>query len=498
MNVKDLQALVESEAKFRQFADNAEVVFWVCEPDVSKFHYISPGYEKIWSRSCADVYSNPRSFLESVHPDDLERVVAAATGVQACHMNEDYRIIRADGQVRWVNDRTFPVYDEQGKLSRMVGIAYDITDRKKTELYLHDTEAKFYQFANNADIVFWVCEPDASKFYYISPGYEKIWGRSCESIYENPRSFLESVHPDDFERVFAAATGENACNMNEDYRIIRTNGQVRWVNDRTFPVYDERGNVYRMAGIAEDITYRKLAEAEVLKTLQRERELSDAKSSFIATTSHEIRTPLATIQSSLDMLQHYTDRLNEDKKQGHFQKIENAVQRIKQIVQDTLLLSEGEAGTLQFEPKLVDVVQLCKGILEGITDNKNRIEFETNSNTTQVDLDSKLISYIINNLLENALKYSPQNTTVKFDLNCTESAVIFSIQDQGIGIPEENLPHIFDSFYRANNVEMSSGTGLGLAIVKQCVDLHKGEIEVISKVDEGTTFTITLRMAVRS
>jgi signal transduction histidine kinase len=191
-------------------------------------------------------------------------------------------------------------------------------------------------------------------------------------------------------------------------------------------------------------------------------------------------------------LNHYADRLNEDKKQKHFQKIETAVQRIKQIVQDTLLLSEAEAGTLQFEPKLVNIAQLCQEIIEGITDKTNRIEFIANTDITQVKLDSKLISCIINNLLENALKYSPQNTTVKFNLSCTQSSVILSIQDQGIGIPQENLPHIFDSFYRANNVARSSGTGLGLAIVKQCVDLHKGEIEVISKINEGTTFIITL------
>ncbi len=184
------------------------------------------------------------------------------------------------------------------------------------------------------------------------------------------------------------------------------------------------------------------------------------------------------------------------KKKDIFKKIEIAVQRIQQIVQDTLLLSEGEAGTLQFKPKLVDVVQLCQEIIEGIADNKNRIEFTTNRDITQVELDSKLIGYIINNLLENALKYSPQNTTIKFDLNCTQFAVIFSIQDQGIGIPQENLPHIFDSFYRANNVDTISGTGLGLAIVKQCVDLHKGEIEVSSVVAEGTTFIITLPIVV--
>ncbi|NJL65177.1 MAG: GAF domain-containing protein [Methylacidiphilales bacterium] len=236
---------------------------------------------------------------------------------------------------------------------------------------------------------------------------------------------------------------------------------------------------------------QQLAEQEVCKALQRERELSEAKSNFIATTSHEIRTPLATIQSSLDLLQYYNDKLADEKKKSHFRKIETAVQRIKQIVQDTLLLSESEAGTLQFELKRIDAVKLCKEIIEVFID-RHRIEFSTNGDITPVKLDSKLVSYILNNLLENALKYSSPNTTVKFNLNFTPEAVIFMIQDQGIGIPKEDLSNIFDSFYRADNVGLSSGTGLGLAIVKQCVDLHRGKITVHSVINQGTTFSVTI------
>jgi signal transduction histidine kinase len=236
---------------------------------------------------------------------------------------------------------------------------------------------------------------------------------------------------------------------------------------------------------------QQLAEQEVCKALQRERELSEAKSNFIATTSHEIRTPLATIQSSLDLLQYYSDKLVEEKKQSHFRKIEGAIQRIKQIVQDSLLLSETEAGTLQFQPKMVDVVKLCQETIELIIDKK-RIEFTTAGDIIPVQLDPKLVSYILNNLLQNALKYSSSNTTVKFNLNFTSEAVIFIIQDQGIGIPEDNLSKIFDSFYRADNVGTTPGTGLGLAIVKQCVELHQGEITINSVINQGTTFSVTL------
>ena len=115
----------------------------------------------------------------------------------------------------------------------------------------------FEQFANNVDFAFWVSSPDVTHYYYMSPGYEKIWGRTVASLIENPHSFLEAVHPNDIERVTQAAIGKEPWNMDEEYRIIRPDGTERWVRDRTFPIYDEQGNVDRMTGIVEDIKKRK-------------------------------------------------------------------------------------------------------------------------------------------------------------------------------------------------------------------------------------------------
>lgn len=485
----------QSLKQFCQFAENVDIVFWVCDVEVTQFLYISPTYEKIWGRSCASLYERPLSFVDSIHPEDLPSKMAAIQR-NPTSMNELYRIIQPDGTIRWIHDRTFPVLDENGKVYRMVGIAEDITKRKVAETSLRESEEKFQQFANNADIVFWVCEPDASKFYYISPAYEKIWGKSCASIYDNPQSFLESVHPDDYNRVITATEGENACNMNEDYRIIRPDGSIRWVNERTFPVYDNQGKVFRMTGIAEDITVRKNAEAEALKALQRERELSDIKSQFVTATSHEVRTPLAVIQSSIDILQHYTDSLSEDKKQRHFKKIESAISKIQNLVQNVLSLSESEADSLQFQPHNIDVESLCQEIITNITENSNnhnRIQFNFIDGTYRMfSLDPRLVGHILNNLLDNALKYSNQNSIINFDVNCEQQSITFCIEDKGIGIHEEDLPYIFDSFYRAKNVGTASGMGLGLFITKECVNLHKGEITVNSTVGEGTRFVITL------
>ncbi|MGB3639526.1 MAG: PAS domain-containing protein, partial [Rivularia sp. (in: cyanobacteria)] len=427
------------------------------------------------------------------HPDDVERVTQAAVGKQPWNMDEEYRIIRPDGTIRWVRDRTFPVYDEQGNIHRMTGTAEDITERKKEQKDLHQSLDQFKQLAENVDIVFWVCDVDVTQFLYISPTYEKIWGRSCASLYENPLSFLDTVHPEDLPSKMAAIKN-NPTSMDEEYRISQPNGTMRWIRDRTFPVKDENGEVFRMVGVAEDITYRKQAEEETYKALQREREFSNAKSEFIATISHEIRTPLSVIQSSADILHHNINKLTDDKKQKHFHKMDSAVQRITSIVQDLLIIAEDEAGSLKFNPTEVNLVQLCKEIINTIVNyNNRRIEFKLSGDgATTAMVDSKIINHILVNLLENALKYSQPDQKVQFELDLSPSKITFRIRDQGIGIPTDNLSHIFDSFYRANNVETKPGTGLGLSIVKRCVDLHGGGIAVNSTVGEGTIFTVTL------
>ena len=343
---------------FEQFANNVDIAFWISSPDITKFYYISPGYEKIWGSTVASLIENPHKFNCAIHPDDVERVTQATADKQPWNMDEEYRIIRPEGTECWIHHRTYPIYDEQGKIHRIAGIAEDITQRKEEQKELHQSLEQFKQLAENIDIVFWVCNVDFSEFLYISPTYEKIWGKSCILLYDQPTSFLDPVHPEDLPRKIQAIKN-NPTSMNEEYRIIQPHGTIRWIRDRTFPVKDENGQVYHMVGISEDITYRKQAEEERYKALQRERELSNTKSEFIAAISHEIRTPLSVIQSSLDILQHHINKLTDDKKKKHFTKIDSAVKRITSIVQDVLIIAEDEAGSLQFQPNEVDVGILC-------------------------------------------------------------------------------------------------------------------------------------------
>jgi PAS domain S-box-containing protein len=170
------------------------------------------------------------------------------------------RILRADGQFRWVSTTKVPVLGKDGRVTGTVGITRDITERRRVDEALRESEARFRQMAENIDQAFWLIGPSEDDRVYISPAYEKIWGRSCRSWHEKPESWLDAVHPEDRERVAAKLHETSQTDYEMEYRIVRPDGAVRWVRNRAFPIFDERGKLRRTAGFSEDITERKWAE----------------------------------------------------------------------------------------------------------------------------------------------------------------------------------------------------------------------------------------------
>lgn len=259
--------------------------------------------------------------------------------------------------------------------------------------------------------------------------------------------------------------------------------------------------------LQREVASRKSLEEELRQALNKEKELNDLKSRIVSVVSHEYRTPLATILSSAELLEHYSHKWSDEKKQRHLQRIQTTVQHLTKLVSDVLLFSKAEAGKLEFKPLPMDLVAFCKEIVEefqltakpGLTINFNCID---NSEQTswcinqgwfdKAYLDEKLLRQILSNLLSNGIKYSPDGGDIQFDLIMSDNSTMFRIQDSGIGIPPEDQERLFEAFQRSSNVGTISGTGLGLAIVKKCVNLHGGQICVDSEVGVGTAFTVTL------
>ncbi len=244
----------------------------------------------------------------------------------------------------------------------------------------------------------------------------------------------------------------------------------------------------------QNITPAKQAEAELRESLEKERELSELKSRFIAMTSHEFRTPLTTILSSAELLDVYSEKWSDERKQKHLKRIQQAVRHMEGLVNDVLFFGSAQAGKLNFEQAPIDLVDFCRDLVEVqiSTSPQHSINFRVQGNCSNAQMDGKLLHHIVTNLLDNAIKYSPEGGTVQFDLVCTSEAAVFHIRDKGIGIPEDDQEHLFESFHRGKNIGGIPGVGLGLAIVKKSVDLHGGQITVESEVGVGTTFTVTL------
>ncbi len=528
------ERLRESEEKFRALAENAPAAIFIMRG--THFRYANAATETMTGYSRQELLAEEFNFWDLHHPETQETVRQRGLARQQGEVvppRYEVRIITKGGEERW--------WDYMGELITFegqpatVGIAVDITERKRAEeeLYqltealeqrivertaaleataqelerelaerrraeheLRSSEERFRQLAENIHEVFWMTTAGRERMLYVSPAYEDIWGRACASLYEHPLSFLDTIHPDDRPRVIDALEKQRQGKpVFSEYRIVRPDGSIGWVWSREFPIRNEQGEVYRVVGIAEDVTERKQAEEELRKALAYEKELNELKSRFVSMVSHEFRTPLSVILSSASLLENYDHRLTEQKKLTHLRRIQASVRRTIELLDYILLLGKAEAGRLEFAPAPLDLVQFCSDLAEEAQLSSaatHIIDFAVEDPCADACMDEKLLRQIFGNLLSNAVKYSPQGGRVSFQLARRGTYAVFQIADAGIGIPADEQTQLFDMFHRARNVGNISGTGLGLAIVKKSVDLHGGTIEFTSKEGVGTTFIVTL------
>ena len=234
-------------------------------------------------------------------------------------------------------------------------------------------------------------------------------------------------------------------------------------------------------------------QAELNQALSQEKELNQLKSRFVSTVSHEFRNPLNSISGMTQILQTYGDRLPKEKRTEVLEQLKRNVTKMTQLLDDVLVISRKDLEKIKPQPKLLDLEIFCRGLISEIQTAFNHKSIAlTYQAAAEFNLDRELLHHILSNLLSNACKYSSQDSPIDFEVKNTTSEIIFTIRDRGIGVPPQDFPYLFDSFYRASNSEEFQGTGLGLAIAKQYVELHQGTISVDSELEIGTTFTVTI------
>jgi len=442
---------------------------------------------------------------------------------------------RADGTQIWVScSQTLSTTEGETFVD---GLVEDISDRVSIEKALQHSREKYRALVIATTQVVWTTDAQGHATS-ATESWQTLFGQTEDEL--KGWGWLNVIHPDDREEVrrrWTQAVATSSCYKIQQ-RMRMVDGSYRDFLVRGVPVLEADGSLREWVGTCRDITERKQAslalkrakeeleirvaertaeweraneqlkieiaerqkaESAALEALETERELSELKSRIITTISHEYRTPLTTIQSSAEILENYNDRLSPEKKLLHLQRIQTSVKHMTKLVNDVLFIAKAEADKLDFNPTPLDLEQFCRELVEEMHSDARRqttIILNSRGNCANACLDEKLLRQILSNLLSNAIKYSPQGSTIRFDLECVDEIVQFRIQDSGIGIPETDFSSLFESFYRATNVGTIPGTGVGLAIVKKCVDLQGGEITVKSAVDVGTTFTVTLPLLI--
>ena len=266
------EALQASETRFREIAETIEEVVWSADPAIGKMLYISPAYERVWGRSCASLYENPKSFLDAIHPDDQAPILAdLAVQKDGLPFAHEYRVVRPDGVIRWVWDRGFPIRDhETGHLTHYVGVALDITERKQAEQALKDNQARLQEAERIAKTGHWYMDIATNTLTW-SEGKYRIFGVTPNEFTPSLESILARVHPDDVEvtkNILARLTHQRQP-VKWEFRIFRPDGALRTIYCTGEARADASGDLTALIGTALDITELKQAESALRESEER-------------------------------------------------------------------------------------------------------------------------------------------------------------------------------------------------------------------------------------
>lgn len=411
-----------------------------------------------------------------------------------------------------VSDRTAELVQTNVRLEQEIAERQAaLCERQRTEVALRQSEEQFRQLAENIHEVFWIIACNDHQMIYISPAYEKIWGRSCASLYQQPKSWAESVHPEDRERVFTAFASRvpGTVSFNQEYRIVRPDHSIRWIWAREYPIQNDTGEVYRIAGIAEDITERKQVEQEREQLLAREKaartqaEIANrTKDEFLSILSHELRTPLNAILGWTQMLR---SRYNLDAAitARALETIERNAKGQATLIEDLLDISRIITGKLRLSVCPVNLVSVIEAAIDTVrpaAEAKSiRLQPILDPTASPVSGDPDRLQQIIWNLLANAIKFTPKGGRVQVRLERINSHVEVVVSDTGQGISPDFLPYVFDRFQQEDSsvTRKHGGLGLGLSIVRHLTELHGGTVKVYSPGEGlGATFMVELPLSV--
>jgi PAS domain S-box-containing protein len=398
------------------------------------------------------------------------------------------------GPRRWTADeKTFAV-----SMANLVSLALESAERRQAEAELRASEERFRELAETVQDVFWISNAAKSHVLYVSPAYEAIWGRSCQSLYALPRSWQDAIHEDDRERIArAAATRQVDGSYDEEYRIVRPDGQVRWIRDRAFPVRNADGQIERLVGVARDITTQVRTEEQL-----RHSQKMEAIGRLAGGVAHDFNNVLSAIMIQADLTVESRRLADEDREA--IQQIRAATERAASLTRQLLMFSRRQVMQTRDLDLNVVVSDIAK-MLQRIIGEDVRLEVRLNEASLPTRADAGMLDQVLMNLSVNARDAMPGGGRLLIEtLDCVVDGdgthrhpdarpgryVCLRVSDTGTGMAPDVLPRIFEPFFTTK--APGRGTGLGLATVFGIVRQHEGWIDVHSEVGRGTRFEVCL------
>jgi two-component system cell cycle sensor histidine kinase/response regulator CckA len=492
------EALRESEERFKMLFEYAPEAYFLMDLQ-GNFLDVNRGAEAVVGYGREDIIGRNYQALPLLEP--LQNSVVTALLDQAVEGEMlgpmELNLHRQDGGDVIIEAKGLTLQKEGGGL--LLGIARDITVRKRAEEALRESERRFRLMAETIQDVFWITTPSLERVIYVSPAYEQVWGRNCQDLYQNPRSLMESVHPEDRDRAMSAfvAAREQGSPSDHEYRIIKPDGAVRWIHDRGFPVRDGQGRVILFTGVARDVTEHKALEAQLLKAQKME-----AVGRLAGGVAHDFNNLLMAITGYGELMR--SKVLRDDPLYGHLENILQAGDRAAALTQQLLTFSRQKI----VHPEVIDlnrVVLDLEPMLRRLIGEDLDLEVVTDRRLGAVKADPGQMGQVIMNLAVNSrdampqggrltLKTAPVNFSVgchnRFGLTPPGDYVMLVVQDTGVGMNEATQTHIFEPFFTTK--ELGKGTGLGLSTVYGIVKQSGGYLDLESSPGAGSTFIIYL------
>lgn len=492
-----LASLSESEQRFRQVVENIGEVFWMTDIEKKTMIYISPGYEKIWGRTVASLYASPDTWLESVHSEDRDYIMQASMEQSTKAYDVEYRILRPDNTIRWIHDRAFSVNDTDGKTRRIVGVAADVTERRKAQQELNRRERELEEAQRIARIGSWEADLAGKNALWSNEQF-RLLGMEPQSQNLTFEDYLAMLHPEDREKLRSTVrkATEEGGEFTFEHRIIRKDGKTRWMHGRAETIKDSAGRPVRLRGTNQDITQQKEVEQQL-----RQSQKMEAIGQLSGGVAHDFNNLLTVIIGHIELLNR-VDSAPEGK--DSLTEIRHAAERAANLTRQLLLFARKQAMQMQNLDLNTAVANTIK-MLTRILGEDIQLEFKPVNLELPIRADAGMLDQILMNLAINARDAMPnggrlciETSSAEFD---AETAADFpqvragkfasiSVSDTGIGIPADVLPKIFEPFFTTKDVD--KGTGLGLATVFGITQQHGGWINAYSEVNNGAVFRIYL------